>query len=173
MGGRDGDHGAVGSADVPRHIARRRPPWMIRRRAWCPRFWSPVAFITMSLTPYGTQQREDTCPPAVVYSVRTCGRLAAPGPRLARVCPPGTRACAPLQGRGRRGRFARVWGSPPAMDSGHGCQPREGGPGIRRCAAPRWSGARRRGAGRPALPVRRPTDVGDTAGFQAGDPLPG
>ena len=39
---------------------------------------------------------------------RTCGRSAAPGPRLARVCPPGPRVSAPLQVRGRRGRLRQV-----------------------------------------------------------------
>ena len=55
-------------------------------------------------------------PPAMLYIAdpaaspprRTCGRSAAPGPRLARVCPPGTRACAPLQLRDRRGRLRQV-----------------------------------------------------------------
>ena len=39
---------------------------------------------------------------------RTCGRKAAPGPRLARVCPPGTRVSAPLRARVRRGRLKQV-----------------------------------------------------------------
>ena len=43
-----------------------------------------------------------------VPSHRTCGRSATPVPRLARVCPPGTRACAPLQRQGRRGRLKQV-----------------------------------------------------------------
>jgi hypothetical protein len=46
--------------------------------------------------------------PAASPLRRTCGHRAAPGPRLARVCPPGTRVSAPLQVRVRRGRLRQV-----------------------------------------------------------------
>ena len=61
--------------------------------------------------------------PAASPPRRTCGRSAAPGPRLARVCPSGTRISAPLQVRGRRGRLKQV----------------RGGRGVRR---PRWTAGR-------------------------------
>ena len=54
---------------------------------------------------------------------RTCGRSAAPGPRLARVCPSGRASARPCRrGPGVAGssRCRRAWGSPPAMDSGQG-----------------------------------------------------
>ena len=62
--------------------------------------------------------------PAASPPAEPAADRAAPGPRRARVCPPGTRACGALEVRGfgvaGSSRFGRAWGSSPAMDSGPG-----------------------------------------------------